>query len=78
VNKCGAGKGADTIGSGLEGAWSADPVHFTMQYLDNLFGHDWVLTKSPAGANQWIPKDGADVVPDAQVPLKYHPLMIHD
>jgi catalase-peroxidase len=76
ANKCGTGHGADTISSGLEGAWSADPVHFTTQYLDNLFAHDWVLTKSPAGANQWKPKDAADVVPDAQDPSKRHPLMM--
>jgi len=76
VNKCGTGKGDDTISSGLEGAWSADPILFTMQYLDNLFGHEWVLTKSPAGANQWMPKDPEDVVPDAQDPSKRHPLMM--
>jgi catalase-peroxidase len=76
ANKCGAGKGADTITSGLEGAWSIDPVHFTNQYLDNLLGHDWVLTKSPAGAQQWTPKDAADIVPDAHDPSKYHPLMM--
>ena len=76
VNKCGTGKGDDTITSGLEGAWSADPVHFTMQYLDNLLGHDWVKTKSPAGATQWMPKDAADVVPDAHDPEKRHPLMM--
>jgi catalase-peroxidase len=76
VNKCGAGAGADTITSGLEGAWSVDPVHFTMQYLDNLLGHEWVLTKGPGGANQWVPKDATDVVPDAHDPSKYHPLMM--
>jgi catalase-peroxidase len=76
VNNCGTGKGDDTITSGLEGAWSVDPVHFTMQYLDNLFGHDWVKTKSPGGANQWKPKDAADVVPDAHDPSKLHPLMM--
>jgi catalase-peroxidase len=76
VNKCGSGKGADAITSGLEGAWSVDPVHFTMQYLDNLMGHDWVLTKGPGGANQWAPKDAADVTPDAHDPSKYHPLMM--
>jgi catalase-peroxidase len=76
VNKCGTGKGADTISSGLEGAWSADPILFTMQYLDNLFGHEWVLTKSPAGANQWAPKDPEGIVPDAQDPSKHHPLMM--
>ncbi|GLU30879.1 catalase-peroxidase [Trinickia caryophylli] len=76
VNKCGTGKGDDTITSGLEGAWSADPVHFTMQYLDNLLGHEWVLTKSPAGAHQWKPKDAENIVPDAHDPSKLHPLMM--
>ena len=75
-NKCGTGKGDDAITSGLEGAWSADPTHFTMQYLDNLLGHDWVKTKSPAGAIQWEPKDAADIVPDAHDPNKLHPLMM--
>lgn len=76
ANKCGTGKGADTITSGLEGAWSADPIHFTMQYLDNLLGHEWVLTKSPAGAHQWTPKDAQNIVPDAHDPSKLHPLMM--
>lgn len=76
VNKCGTGKGADTITSGLEGAWSAAPVHFTIQYLDNLFGHEWVLTRSPSGAQQWKPKDAQSVVPDAHDPSKRHPLMM--
>lgn len=76
ANKCGAGKGADTITSGLEGAWSVDPISFTTQYLDNLFAFDWVKTKSPAGAIQWKPKDAADVVPDAHDPSKHHPLMM--
>ena len=66
-NKCGTGKGVDTITSGLEGAWSVNPTRWTMQYLDNLYKFEWVKTKSPAGATQWIPKDGqaADLVPDA-------------
>ena len=76
VNKCGTGKGDDTITSGLEGAWSADPVHFTTQYLDNLLSNDWVKTKSPAGATQWQPKDPVDIVPDAHDPSKQHPLMM--
>jgi catalase-peroxidase len=76
VNTCGAGKGADAISSGLEGAWSADPVNFTTQYFDNLFGHDWVQTKSPAGATQWQPKDAENIVPDAHDPSKLHPLMM--
>jgi len=76
ANKCGGGKAADAVSSGLEGAWSAEPVRFTMQYLDNLLGNEWVLTKSPAGANQWMPKNAADVVPDASDPAKHHPLMM--
>jgi catalase-peroxidase len=76
ANKCGTGKGDDTITSGLEGAWSVDPTHFTTQYFDNLLSHDWVKTKSPAGATQWQPKDAQDVVPDAQDPSKFHPLMM--
>jgi len=77
-NKCGTGKGADTITSGLEGAWSVTPTRWSNQYLDNLFGFEWVKTKSPAGAIQWIPKDGAasNLVPDAYDPTKRHaPIM---
>lgn len=77
-NKCGQGNGADTTTSGLEGAWTANPTAFTTQYLDNLFGFDWVLTKSPAGGTQWIPANGqaANLVPDAHTPGKRHaPIM---
>lgn len=77
-NKCGKGNAEDTVTSGLEGAWSATPTVFTMQYLDNLFGFEWVQTKSPAGATQWIPKDGqaSNLVPDAHVEGKRHaPIM---
>jgi catalase-peroxidase len=77
-NKCGSGNGADTITSGLEGAWSASPTKWSMQYLNNLFTYDWVKTKSPAGATQWIPADnqGANLVPDAYDPDKRHaPIM---
>ncbi len=77
-NKCGRGNAGDTVTSGLEGAWSASPVAFTMQYLDNLFAFEWVQTKSPAGAIQWIPAQGqaADLVPDAHDPSKRHaPIM---
>ncbi|NMN04207.1 MULTISPECIES: catalase/peroxidase HPI [unclassified Novosphingobium] len=68
-NKCGKGNAEDTVTSGLEGAWSANPIAFTTQYLDNLFQFDWVLTTSPAGAKQWTPKNAKDVqiVPDAHV-----------
>jgi len=73
-SKCGTGKGGDTITSGLEGAWSASPTTFTMQYLDNLYSYDWVQTKSPSGAIQWIPANGAasNLVPDAQDPTVRH------
>jgi catalase-peroxidase len=77
-NKCGTGKGVDTITSGLEGAWTASPVYFSMQYLENLYNYDWVKTKSPAGATQWIPANGAaaSTVPDAHDPSKTHaPIM---
>ncbi len=78
TNKCGTGHGADTVTSGLEGAWSVNPIAWTTQYLDNLFGFEWVQTRSPAGAIQWIPKDGAaaNLVPDAHDPNKRHaPIM---
>ncbi|HEY1086781.1 MAG TPA: catalase/peroxidase HPI, partial [Archangium sp.] len=77
-NKCGTGKGADTVTSGLEGAWTVNPVAFTTNYLDNLYGFDWVQTKSPAGATQWVPANngGAGLVPDAHDPKKRHqPIM---
>ena len=77
-NKCGTGNGADTITSGLEGAWSVNPTAWTTQYLDNLFAYEWVQTKSPGGAIQWIPADGAaaDLVPDAHDATKRHaPIM---
>jgi len=77
-NKCGSGSGVDTVTSGLEGAWSANPIAWTTQYLDNLFAFEWVKTKSPAGATQWIPANGAaaNLVPDAHDPSKRHaPIM---
>ncbi len=58
-NKCGTGKGADTITSGLEGAWTSAPTQWTMMYLQNLFAYEYEKTKSPGGATQWIAKDGA-------------------
>ncbi len=75
-NKCGTGNGKDTIGSGLEGAWTSSPTHFTLQYLNNLYKYDWVLNKSPAGAWQWVPKNAKNVVPDAHDPSELHPLMM--
>jgi catalase-peroxidase len=71
----GSGSGDDAIGSGLEGAWSNKPVQWSNSYLENLFGYEWELGKSPAGAYQWFPKNGTAVatVPDAQDPSKRHP-----
>ena len=76
-NKCGRGNAGDTVTSGLEGAWTANPIAWTTQYLDNLFAFDWVQTKSPAGAIQWVPSDqSAKFVPDAHDPSKRHlPIM---
>ncbi len=73
-NKLGTGKGGDTITSGLEGAWTATPIQWDHSYFKTLFGHEWELTKSPAGAHQWVPKGGAaaDTVPDAHDPKKRH------
>ncbi|MBC2669569.1 catalase/peroxidase HPI [Novosphingobium piscinae] len=78
ANSCGKGKAEDAVTSGLEGAWSANPIAFTTQYLDNLYGFEWVKTKSPAGATQWIPKDpkAANLVPDAHRPdVRHAPIM---
>lgn len=74
-NKCGKGNAEDTVTSGLEGAWTSTPVKWSHNYFENLFGFEWVKTKSPAGATQWIPKDGAgkDMVPDAHVKGKRNP-----
>ncbi len=77
-NKCGKGNADDTITSGLEGAWSVSPTAWTTQYLDNLFTYEWVQTKSPAGAIQWVPADeqAANLVPDAFDSTKRHaPIM---
>ena len=74
----GSGIAADAITSGLEGAWTSNPTKWDMGYFENLFGYDWEVTKSPAGAYQWVPKDGAasDSVPDAHDPSKRHaPIM---
>ena len=78
TNKCGTGKGADTISSGLEGAWTITPTAWSMNYLDNLFNLEWVKTKSPAGATQWIPKNAGEVkfVPDAHDSSKRHAPMM--
>ena len=78
-NSFGTGNASSTISSGLEGAWTATPIEWDNSYFELLFAHDWVQTKSPAGATQWIPKDGAasDAVPDAHDPSKKHaPVML--
>ncbi len=77
-NSYGTGNAGSTITSGLEGAWTATPITWDNTYFDNLFNFDWVLTKSPAGANQWMPKDngGAGTVPDAHDPDKKHAPMM--
>jgi catalase-peroxidase len=73
-NKFGTGKGGDTIGSGLEVTWTTTPTKWTNNFFWNLFGYEWELTKSPAGAHQWQPKHGmgARTVPDAHDPSKRH------
>ena len=74
----GSGVGVDAIGSGLEGAWTPTPTQWDNSYFDTLFGYEWELTKSPAGAQQWTAKDAAaqDIVPDAHDPSKRHaPIM---
>ncbi len=73
-NKFGKGFGADTIGSGLEVTWTTTPTKWSNNFFENLFKYDWELTKSPAGANQWTPKNGAGAgtVPDAHDPSKKH------
>lgn len=73
-SKYGTGKGGDSITSGLEVTWSQTPTKWSNHFFDNLFGHEWELTKSPAGAHQWTPKGGkgAGTVPDAFDPAKRH------
>ena len=79
TNTCGKGNAEDTITSGLEGAWTVTPTKWSMNYLQNLFAFEWVQTKSPAGATQWIPSnpEAANMVPDAHVPGKRNaPVML--
>jgi catalase-peroxidase len=78
-NSCGKGNADDATTSGLEGAWTVTPVQWSINYLQNLFAYNWVQTKSPAGAVQWIPDDpaAANLVPDAHDPSKRHaPVML--
>ena len=79
MSSYGSGKGGDTISSGLEGAWTPTPVKWDNSFFDTLFGYEWDLVKSPAGAWQWVPTDpaAADTVPDAHDPSKKHaPIML--
>ena len=78
-NSFGTGNGGDTITSGLEGAWTTTPTKWSNNYFENLFGYEWELTKSPAGAQQWKPKNnaGEGLVPDAHDASKSHaPFML--
>ena len=79
ISSHGSGKGVDAISSGLEGAWTTEPAKWDNEYLENLFNYEWEQTKSPAGATQWIQKNGggAGSVPDAHDPSKSHqPIML--
>ncbi len=79
MSSFGSGNGVATTTSGLEGAWTPTPINWDNSFFDTLFGHEWELTKSPAGAQQWTPKNGAagDAVPDAHDPSKRHaPMML--
>ena len=71
-NTYGTGKGGDTITSGLEVTWTSTPTKWDNGFFETLFGHEWELTESPAGANQWVAKDAAETVPDAHDPQKKH------
>lgn len=78
-NTLGEGNGVNTITSGLEGTWTTTPTAWSNNFFENLFGFEWELSKSPAGAHQWVPKngEGADIVPDAHDPSKKHtPVML--
>ena len=77
-NSFGSGHGVDTISSGIEGAWTKNPIQWDNNYFENLFGYEWELTKSPAGAHQWTPKDASakNTVPDAHDPNKRHAPMM--
>ena len=71
-NSYGSGNAGDTITSGLEVTWTSTPTRWGNEFFDNLFGHEWELTSSPAGAHQWVAKDAAETIPDAHDPAKKH------
>lgn len=76
-NSYGKGNGADTITSGLEGAWTSTPAKWGHDYFKFLFEYEWELTKSPGGAHQWVAKDAEAIIPDAHIPGKFHkPFML--
>ena len=72
LNKYGTGKGADTITSGLEITWTKTPTQWSNNYFENLFGYEWELSKSPAGAHQWVAKNAEAIIPDAFDASKKH------
>ncbi|MFD2201706.1 catalase/peroxidase HPI [Shivajiella indica] len=77
TSKYGSGHGADTITSGLEGAWTSTPAKWGHDYFKFLFEYEWELTKSPAGAHQWVAKNAEAIIPDAHIPGKFHkPFML--
>ena len=78
ISSYGSGKGRDAITSGIEGAWTPNPIQWDMGYFDVLFGYEWELVKSPAGAWQWTPKDlkEEDMAPDAEDPSKRVPIIM--
>ncbi|MGU5616565.1 catalase/peroxidase HPI [Aeromonas caviae] len=68
----GSGHGKDTVSSGLEVTWTKTPALWSNNFFENLFNYEWVLTKSPAGAKQWVAKDAPEIIPDAHIPGKFH------
>ena len=72
MSNYGTGHGADTISSGIEVTWTKNPTLWSNNFLENLFKYEWELTKSPAGAKQWVAKDAPEIIPDAHVPGRFH------
>ncbi|WP_324033973.1 catalase/peroxidase HPI [Aeromonas caviae] len=72
MSNYGSGHGKDTVSSGLEVTWTKTPALWSNNFFENLFKYEWVLTKSPAGAKQWVAKDAPEIIPDAHIPGKFH------
>jgi len=72
MSNYGSGRGADTISSGLEVTWTKTPALWSNSFLEILYGYEWELTKSPAGAKQWVAKNAPAVIPDAHIPGKFN------